>query len=101
MQATIEQENERYLRTGDRDILDAAWPGNGLFEQATKVNTALQYALTSAVRIRTRQAATSDGFDNSNLVAQTGKKVEPCLSSTLSVSSDSEHGRKEGMRDVN
>ena len=42
MQATIEQENERYLRTGDRDILDAAWPGNGLFEQATKVNTALQ-----------------------------------------------------------
>ena len=33
MQATVEQEIERFLHTGERDMLSAAWPGNGSVAQ--------------------------------------------------------------------
>ena len=79
MQATVEQEIERFLHTGERDMLSAAWPGNGLFEQAQQSNAALRHALISAVRSRTRHATVPDGFDISNLVNRTRMKVEPMV----------------------
>ena len=79
MQATVEQDIERFLHTGERDVLCAAWPGSGLFEQATASNTALRRALISAVRSRTRHAVLPDGFDISDLATQTRMKVEPMV----------------------
>ena len=79
MQATVEQETERFLRTGQRDVLCAAWPGNGIFERATKADASLRQALISAVRYRTRHAVAPDGFDISDLVTRTRMKVEPMV----------------------
>ena len=79
MQANVEQEIERFLHTGQRNLLSTPWRGNGVVERATKANTALRHALISAVRSRTRHAAVSDGFVDSDLVERTRMKVTPMV----------------------
>ena len=79
MQANVEQEIERFLHTGQRELLCAAWPGNGLVEKATAANTGLRRALISAVHSRTGHAIVPDGLGTIDLVAQTRMKVEPMV----------------------
>ena len=79
MQIAIKQEIDRFLHTGQRDMLNAAWPGAGIVARSQAANTGLRHALNSAVQSRTRNAAMPDGFDDRDLVAQTRIKVEPMV----------------------
>jgi len=48
--ATIADEVERYLRTGETDPHHAAWPGNGFMERANRARDDLRGALVREVR---------------------------------------------------
>ena len=79
MRTASEQEIDRFLHTGQRDMLCAAWPGAGLVEQSQSANTALRGALISAVRSRTRHATIPDGLKATDLIDHTRRKVEPMV----------------------
>ena len=79
MRTATEQEIDRFLHTGQRDMLSAAWPGSGLVEQSQSANTALRSALISAVRSRTRHATVPEGLEATNLIDYTRQKVEPMV----------------------
>ena len=51
------QEIERYLRTGETDVLSSAWPGNTFLEKAVNGEAALREALVAEVARRTEEAA--------------------------------------------
>ncbi|MCG8420650.1 MAG: hypothetical protein MJE77_22250 [Proteobacteria bacterium] len=51
-QPTIDQEVQRYLRTGEHDDYYRAWPGNDFLSRATNGQDALLDALITAIRER-------------------------------------------------
>ena len=79
MRTATEQEIHRFLRTGQRDVLSAAWPGVGVVEQSQSASMALRCALISAVRSRTRHATIPDGLKATDLMDHTRRKVEPMV----------------------
>ena len=79
MRTATEQEIHRFLRTGQRDVLSAAWPGVGVVEQSQSASMALRCALISAVRSRTRHATIPDGLKATDLIDHTRRKVEPMV----------------------
>ena len=51
--ASARDEIERYLRTGQDDVMFAAWPGDSLLDRASRANADLRRALLAEVRART------------------------------------------------
>lgn len=76
-QRTIEQEVERYLRTGDTDPHHVAWPG-GFLESARRARNDLRNALASEVK-RLAAGRTPRPVPEADTVALTRRKVEPMV----------------------
>jgi hypothetical protein len=78
-QSTINDEIERYLRTGGSDPLYAAWPG-GFMERAGQAHDDLRGALVHAVR-RLPGGRTHGPLPEADTVSLTRAKVEPMVRS--------------------
>jgi hypothetical protein len=76
--ATIADEVERYLRTGDTDPHHAAWPGNGFMERANRAHDDLRGALVREVR-RLAEGLAHEPLPQADTVALTRDKVEPMV----------------------
>ncbi len=76
--ATIADEVERYLRTGDTDPHHAAWPGNGFMERANRARDDLRGALVREVR-RLVEGLAHEPLPQADTVALTRDKVEPMV----------------------
>jgi hypothetical protein len=76
--ATIADEVERYLRTGDTDPHHAAWPGNGFMERANRAHEDLRGALVREVR-RLAEGLAHEPLPQADTVALTRDKVEPMV----------------------
>lgn len=76
--ATIADEVERYLRTGETDPHHAAWPGNGFMERANRAHDDLRGALVREVR-RLAEGLAHEPLPQADTVALTRDKVEPMV----------------------
>lgn len=76
--ATIADEVERYLRTGETDPHHAAWPGNGFMERANRAHEDLRGALVREVR-RLAEGLSHEPLPQADTVALTRDKVEPMV----------------------
>jgi hypothetical protein len=76
--ATIADEIERYLRTGETDPHYAAWPGNGFMERANRASEDLRSALVREVH-RLAEGLTHEPLPQADTVALTRAKVEPMV----------------------
>ena len=76
--ATIADEIERYLRTGETDPHHAAWPGNGFMERANRAHDDLRGALVREVR-RLAEGLAHEPLPQADTVALTRDKVEPMV----------------------
>jgi hypothetical protein len=76
-QPTINDEIERYLRTGMSDPVHAAWPG-GFIERANRAHDDLRGALVGAVR-RLAEGRTHQPLPEADTVSLTRAKVEPMV----------------------
>ena len=76
-QATIADEIERYLRTGDADPVYQSWPG-GFMERANRAHADLRGALVHRVR-RLADGRTHQPLPQADTIALTRKKVEPMV----------------------
>jgi hypothetical protein len=76
--ATVDDEVERYLRTGETDPHHAAWPGSGLMERASRAHEDLRGALVRDVR-RLAEGLTHEPLPQADSVALTRGKVEPMV----------------------
>lgn len=76
--ATIADEVERYLRTGETDPHHAAWPGNGFMERANLAHDDLRGALVREVR-RLAEGLAHEPLPQADTVALTRAKVEPMV----------------------
>jgi hypothetical protein len=74
---TIDDEIERYLRTGEIDPYHAAWPG-GFMERANRAHNDLRGALVHAV-MRLAEALTHEPLPGADPVSLTRAKVEPIV----------------------
>ena len=74
---TINDEIDRYLRTGATDPIYAAWPGS-FMERANRAHDDLRGALISAVR-RRAEGLTHAPVPEADTVALTRAKVEPMV----------------------
>lgn len=79
MQASPQQEVERYLRTGEHDALSRSWPGDNFLARAQHGDAALRDALVSTVRQRTAHAMVPAALTGIDVVAFTRTKVEPMV----------------------
>src|SRR5580658_2470385 len=75
--ATIADEVERYLRTGETDPHLAAWPG-GFMERANRAHEDLGSALVREVR-RLAKGRAPEVLPKADSVALTREKVEPMV----------------------
>lgn len=75
--ATIADEIERYLRSGDTDLLYGAWPGN-VIEAGLRAQVELRGALVEEVR-RLAQGRTHEPVPDQVGVSFTRAKVEPMV----------------------
>jgi hypothetical protein len=78
MRPTVEEEIERFLRTGEDDVLCAAWPG-GPLERARRGSEALLEALVTEVRRRSASRKPLAAPPEMDLKAFTRAKVEPMV----------------------
>ncbi len=76
--ATIADDIERYLRTGETDPYHAAWPGNDFMERANRAHEDLRGALVREVR-RLAEGLAHEPLPRSDTVALTREKVEPMV----------------------
>ncbi|HYW38081.1 MAG TPA: hypothetical protein VE957_08205 [Terriglobales bacterium] len=76
-QPTINDEIERYLRTGVSDPYHAAWPG-GFMERANRAHDDLRGALVRAVR-RLAEGRAHQPLPDADTVSLTRAKVEPLV----------------------
>ncbi len=76
--ATIADEVERYLRTGETDPHHAAWPGNGFMARANRAHDDLRGALVREVR-RIAKGLAHEPLPQGDTVALTRAKVEPMV----------------------
>ena len=76
--ATIADEVQRYLRTGETDPHHAAWPGNGFMERANRAHDDLRGALVREVR-RLAEGLSHKPLPQVDTVALTRDKVEPMV----------------------
>ena len=76
-QPTINDEIERYLRTGVSDPYNAAWPG-GFMERAKRAHDDLRGALVRAVK-RLAEGLTHQPLPEADTVLLTRAKVEPMV----------------------
>ncbi len=76
--ATIADEVERYLRTGETDPHHAAWPGNGFMARANRAHDDLRGALVREVR-RLAKGLAHEPLPQGDTVALTRAKVEPMV----------------------
>jgi len=76
-QPTINDEIERYLRTGETDPLYAAWSGD-FMERANRAHEDLRGALVRAVRLRA-EGLTHAPLPKADTVSLTRAKVEPMV----------------------
>src|ERR1039458_5735720 len=76
-QPTINDEIERYLRTGVSDPFHAAWPG-GFTERANRAHDDIRGALVQAVR-RLAERRTHQPLPEADTVSLTRAKVEPMV----------------------
>ena len=76
--ATIADEVERCLRTGETDPHHAAWPGNGFMERANRAHDDLRGALVREVR-RLAEGLAHEPLPQADTVALTRDKVEPMV----------------------
>jgi hypothetical protein len=76
-QPTINDEIERYLRTGVSDPYHAAWPG-GFMERANRAHDDLRGSLVRAVR-RLSEGLTHQPLPEADTVSLTRAKVEPMV----------------------
>jgi hypothetical protein len=76
-QPTINDEIERYLRTGVSDPIHAAWPG-GIMERANRARDDLRGALVRAVR-RLAEGRSHQPLPEADTVSLARAKVEPMV----------------------
>jgi hypothetical protein len=76
--ATVADEVERYLRTGETAPHHPAWPGNGFMERANRANQELRGALVREVR-RLSEGRAHEPLPQADTDALTRDKVEPMV----------------------
>ena len=77
--ASASDEIEHYLRTGEHDVMFAAWPGDSLLDRASRANAALRRALMAEVRARTAHAMVPEALVNVDVMTFARRKVEPMV----------------------
>jgi hypothetical protein len=77
--SSIQEEIERFLRTGEHDLLFSAWPGNNLLACAERGDSDLREALIAEVRRREKGRALPDGPRDLDITTFTRRKVEPMV----------------------
>ncbi len=75
---TIEEEVERYIRTGDTDPYLAAWSGGGFMERAHRSHDDLRGGLVHAVK-RLAEGRAHRPLPVDDTIALTRRKVEPMV----------------------
>jgi hypothetical protein len=75
----VRQEIERYLGTGDHDLLHRAWPGDHLLERAKGADGELRRALVEEVERRARAAETPKAPRDLETEALLRRKLEPMV----------------------
>jgi hypothetical protein len=75
----VRQAIERYLRTGDHDVLHRAWPGDHLLERAKLGDGELRRALVEEVNRRARGVETAEALRDVDTEALLHRKVEPMV----------------------
>src|SRR2546425_13250276 len=78
MAPTPEEEIDRFLRTGDHDLLCEAWPG-GFSERARRAHEDLQNALVAKTRRLAAGKSPPAKVPNLDLRSFTRGKVEPMV----------------------
>lgn len=74
-----EAETERYLQTGDHDLVFSAWPGGNLFERTRNGDDALRTALIAEVTRRTPHATVPAELADLDVVAFARAKLIPMV----------------------
>ena len=77
--STPSRDIERFLRTGEHDMLGTAWPGKTVAETAVTATASLREALVTAVLSRTRDATLPDNIDGTDHITITRNKVRPMV----------------------
>lgn len=75
---SISDEVDRYIHTGESDLLYRAWPGSGIMERASRAHDDLRGALVRAVRKRAL-GLTRPPMPQLDTIAFTRAKVEPMV----------------------
>jgi hypothetical protein len=73
----------RYLRTGESDMLSAAWPGDSFITRAQSGNQALRNALIAEVLKRTPYSEIPEQLVNLNVAAFAEDKIAPMVRGLL------------------
>src|SRR4051794_18550940 len=75
---SISDEVDRYIRTGESDLLYRAWPGSGIMERSNCAHDDPRGALIQAVRKRTL-GLTHPPMPHLDTIAFTRAKIEPMV----------------------
>lgn len=76
---TLNQEIERYLRTGGHDDLFTAWPGHDLITRAQRAHADLCRALVSAIKSRTANVILPQELFDLDVAALARTKARPMV----------------------
>jgi len=75
----VQDQITRYLRTGQSDTLNLAWPGGSILERARNGDQALRDALIAEVIVRTPDPKSPERLVHMNVAAFAEEKIRPMV----------------------